>query len=133
MPVIPVALRNLVRTRAGDRCEYCRLHQDDDRFFRFHVEHIVARKHGGETSEANLALACHQCNLHKGADLTGIDPANGALVRLFHPRAQAWADHFRWRGVAIVGRTPTGRATVRVLSMNARDRLELRSVATRGT
>jgi hypothetical protein len=132
MPGIPAGLRQLIRTRAGDRCEYCRLHQDDDPFFRFHVEHIVARQHGGETSEANLALSCHHCNLHKGPNLAGIDPATGAIAPLFHPRAQNWADHFEWRGVATFGLTPTGRATIRVLSMNARNRVELRSLASRG-
>ena len=132
MASIPSALRDLVRVRAGDRCEYCRLHQDDDPFFRFHIEHIVARQHGGRTDETNLALSCHQCNLHKGPNLTGIDPVTSGVVPLYHPRQQNWSDHFEWRGVAVVGLTPTGRATVRVLSMNSRDRLELRSVAGRG-
>jgi len=132
MPSIRARVRELVRTRAGDRCEYCRLHQDDDPFFRFHVEHVVARQHGGRTRESNLALSCHHCNLHKGPNLTGIDLKTGELALLYHPRNQSWTDHFERRGVAVVGLTPTGRATVRVLSMNARDRLELRSVASRG-
>lgn len=132
MRSISVDLRRLVRTRAGDRCEYCRLHQDDDPFFRFHIEHVVARQHGGETSASNLALSCHHCNLHKGPNLTGIDPASDAVVPLYHPRTQTWSDQFDWRGVAVLGLTPTGRATIRVLAMNARDRLELRSVAMRG-
>ena len=132
MPSIPFPLRELVRTRAGDRCEYCRLHQDDEPFFRFHLEHIVARQHGGGTAESNLALSCHHYNLHKGPNLVGIDPVSDTVTPLFHPRVQLWHDHFEWRGVAVVGRTPTGRATVRVLSMNARDRLELRSVSSKG-
>lgn len=132
MPAIPAELRELVRTRAGDRCEYCRIHQDDDPFFRFHVEHIVARQHGGETTEANLAFSCHHCNLHKGPNLSGIDPATGAVFTLYHPRAQDWDVHFARRGGAVVGVTATGRATVRVLAMNAPDRLELRALATRG-
>lgn len=41
------ALREQVRQRAGNCCEYCRLRQQHDRFHPFHVEHIVARKHGG--------------------------------------------------------------------------------------
>jgi hypothetical protein len=124
-------LRNLVRARAGNRCEYCQSHQDDEPYFRYHLEHVVARQHGGLSVESNLALACHHCNLHKGPNLTGIDPETRKIVPLFHPRTQTWAEHFERRGVALVGRTPTGRATVRVLAMNARSRLQLRSVATR--
>ncbi|HZN67072.1 MAG TPA: HNH endonuclease signature motif containing protein [Tepidisphaeraceae bacterium] len=130
MPAIPADLRDLVRTRAGDRCEYCRIHQDDDLFFRFHVEHIIARQHGGETVDSNLALSCHHCNLHKGPNLAGIDPTTGAVVTLYHPRTQSWVHHFERRGGAIVGLTATGRATVRVLAVNARDRIELRALAT---
>ncbi len=42
--MIDETLRQFVRRRAGDRCEYCRLpqHTVDGRF---HVEHIVARQH----------------------------------------------------------------------------------------
>jgi 5-methylcytosine-specific restriction endonuclease McrA len=60
------ALRQLVRDRAGHRCEYRHVRQADDPFFTFHVEHIVPRQHGGATVESNLALACHHCSLHKG-------------------------------------------------------------------
>jgi hypothetical protein len=37
--------RELVRRRAGARCEYCGLHEDDDPLLKFHVEHIVAKQH----------------------------------------------------------------------------------------
>ena len=40
------ATRALVRTRAGNRCEYCLIHQDYAELSH-HVEHIVAIKHGG--------------------------------------------------------------------------------------
>jgi hypothetical protein len=66
----------------------------------------------------NLALACHRCNLKKGTNLTGVDPVSGELVRLFHPRQDRWEEHFLVEGVRIEGRTPVGRATVRVLAMN---------------
>ena len=87
----------------------------------------MARKHGGPDDPSNLCVACERCNLFKGSDLTGIDPATGQVERLFNPRTQAWADHFELRGPLIVGLTPTGRATVRVLSMNAGQRLQLRA------
>jgi hypothetical protein len=43
-------------------------------------------QHGGGDDADNLALACPDCNLRKGPNLTGIDPETGAVVRLFHPR-----------------------------------------------
>jgi hypothetical protein len=38
------SLRAFVRKRAGRRCEYCQLHEDDDDFFSFHVEHVIAKR-----------------------------------------------------------------------------------------
>lgn len=123
------ALRDLVRRRADHRCEYCRIHQDDDPFFRLHIEHIVARQHGGQDVEWNLALSCYHCNLHKGPNLSGIDTETEAVVPLFHPRKDNWQAHFTSRGGFIIGRTPTGRATLRVLAMNEPRRVELRALA----
>jgi hypothetical protein len=120
------ALRNLVRSRADGRCEYCSIAETADPFYTFHVEHIIARQHGGETVAENLALACHHCNWHKGPNLAGIDPQTATLVALFHPRRDQWADHFEEVDGHVVGRTPTGRATVQVLQMNLNERVELR-------
>jgi 5-methylcytosine-specific restriction endonuclease McrA len=122
-----VATRDLVRQRASDPCEYCGLARDDAPFAAFHIEHIIPKKHGGSDDASNLALACYHCNLHKGPNLTGIDPDSGAIAPLFHPRRETWDEHFVRQGLLIVGLTPTGRATVRVLMMNAVGRLELRS------
>jgi HNH endonuclease len=124
--VIDVARRRLVRARAGNRCEYCLIHQVHVAL-PHHVEHIVARKHGGSDDLFNLCLACERCNLFKGSDLTGIDPATGQVERLYDPRTQDWAHHFELRGPLIVGRTATGRATVEVLAMNAGQRIPLRA------
>jgi hypothetical protein len=120
------ATRDQVRRRADRRCEYCRLHEDDDPLFPFHVEHIIAKQHRGRDSLGNLALACHQDNLHKGPNLTGIDPLTGRLARLFHPRRHKWSWHLRWDGPLLAGRTPIGRATVAVLAMNLPHRVILR-------
>src|SRR5437868_12226190 len=62
--------RDLVRQRAGGRCEYCRLHQEHSSL-KHHIEHITAKQHGGSDGADNLALACHRCNLHKGTNPTG--------------------------------------------------------------
>jgi hypothetical protein len=120
-------LRELVRRRAGARCEYCHLPQTAVPVAPFHVEHIIARQHGGGDDPSNLALACDRCNLHKGPNLAAIDPETGDIVPLFHPRRESWADHFRWEGVVIVGQTPKGRATARLLKLNSKRRLRFRA------
>ena len=107
------ATRASVRARAGDRCEYRRLHQDDSPLAALHVEHIIARKHGGSDDPENLALACIDCNLRKGPNLTGIDPLTAQVCELFHPRRHRWDEHFEWNGVHVVGKTATGRTTIR--------------------
>ena len=119
------ATREIVRLRAGDRCEYCRLHQQYCELIH-HVEHIVAKQHGGSDHPDNLALACHRCNLHKGPNLTGIDPLTKQVVSLFHPRRDLWEEHFVFQGPFIRGTSPAGRATVEVLAMNDARRLEIR-------
>ncbi len=68
------SVRALVRRRAGNCCEYRLLRQEHLPFSIFQIEHIVARKHGGNDEPDNLALACGRCNSHKGANLTGVDP-----------------------------------------------------------
>ena len=121
------ALRTQARLRAGNRCEYCRLRQEDERFYSFHVEHILPRQHGGTDDLLNLALACCHCNRHKGPNLAALDPETGAMTRLFDPRHDIWSEHFRAVGAVIAGRTPIGRATARLLKMNAALRLDLRT------
>ena len=54
-----------------------------------------------------------------------MDPGYGRLFSLFNPRGDAWGDHFVVRGGHIPGLTPTRRATVRLLKMNAPRRVEL--------
>jgi len=121
-------VRRKVRERAGNRCEYCGLNQEDSPLASLHIEHIRPKKHGGTDDETNLCLACIDCNLRKGANLTGIDPDTDAITELFHPRRDMWRDHFEWQGIRIIGRSPIGRATVVVLNLNSEDRLALRLV-----
>jgi hypothetical protein len=128
---VDAALRKFVVERAANYCEYCRIHQDAESFFRFHIEHIIARQHGGLSIEGNLALACHHCNLHKGPNLSAIDPDSGKVVTLYHPRKDRWDEHFELRGSRVVGRTGLGRATAKLLAMNYLPRVELRSMSQR--
>lgn len=110
-------LQRQVRQRAGGRCEYCRLPESPANY-RFPIDHVVARQHRGPTESDNLALSCPHCNLHKGPNLTGIDPDTGAVVPLFNPRRDRWVEHFAWRAAGLIGLTPIGRTTIEVLAMN---------------
>ena len=117
-------VRRHVLERAA-RCEYCRLpqHAVD---LTFHVEHIVARQHGGDDNAGNLCLACDRCNLHKGPNLSSIDPVSQEIVRLFNPRRDQWDEHFAMMNARIIGISPIGRATAQLFQMNSPRRQELR-------
>ena len=103
-----------VIARAAGRCEYCRLPERVSEL-PFHIDHIIAEKHRGLTVLENLAWACFSCNIHKGANVAGIDPVTDEVVRLFRPRQDAWEQHFRWQGAWLHGLTSIGRVTVAVL------------------
>ena len=68
----------------------------------------------------NLAYSCLGCNNIKAIQIEGADPLTGETASLYHPRRDNWAAHFSWSvdGTQIVGRTPTGRATVSTLELN---------------
>ena len=120
------ATRQLVRRRSDNRCEYCRIPQQATPFITFYVEHVRARQHMGDDGADNLALACDRCNAFKGPNLVSVDSETGETVPLFNPREDDWSEHFLAVGGEIVGLTPTGRATVRLLNMNAPRRVQLR-------
>ena len=120
------ATRKLVRERARNRCEYCGLPQSALPLTSFHVEHIVPKQHRGGDDSANLALSCHHCNLHKGPNLTGVDPQTGRIEPLFDPRKDLWEEHFERRGCLVLGLTPKGRVTVGVLAVNSQTQLDAR-------
>jgi hypothetical protein len=122
---ISAALRGEVRERAGERCEYC-LIAESQTFFPHELDHLIAQKHGGESTSANLALACFDCNRFKGSDIASIDGVTGDLTAIFNPRTQAWLEHFTLNGGLIFPVTPVGRVTERVLRFNLPVRVEIR-------
>lgn len=91
-----------------------------------HIEHVVARPPGGPDDVDNLAPACRRCILHKGPNLSTVDPLTGGVEMLFHPRRDRWPEHFAFRGAYLEGLTPSRRATAEVLVLNDARRLELR-------
>ncbi len=120
------AIVKLIRERAMNRCEYCRMHQSMQ-VATFHIEHVIPLAAGGTSSPDNLALACPTCNLHKSQRINASDPQTSKIVPLFHPRLDQWEEHFGWSGHEIVGKTPLGRATVAVLDLNHARRLKVRA------
>lgn len=119
---IPAALRRLIEERANRLCEYCLLPADVS-FFPHEVDHVIAEKHGGATNADNLAFTCWRCNRHKGSDLGSFDPQTGAFSFLFNPRTQQWTEHFKFESLTMIGLTPEGRTTVKLLQLNNDERL----------
>jgi hypothetical protein len=67
-----------------------------------------------------------QCNHAKGPNVASFDPETGDLTPLYHPRRDAWGDHFEIVDGEILGKTAIGRVTVRLLKFNADPRVNLR-------
>lgn len=82
-------LWEFVWDRAERRCEYCRLPQSAT-ITPHEVDHIRSKKHNGETTAENLALACFYCNSFKGPNVSGFDPLTDSLSRLYNPRTDDW-------------------------------------------
>jgi HNH endonuclease len=118
-------VREFVRQRAGDRCEYCR--KPD--FYSPHthqVDHIISQKHNGSDEPINLALACFRCNVCKGTDIGSYDTISRQFVRFYNPRTDQWDEHFDMKREVIVGKTAIGRVTVAIFQFNHPDQLEMR-------
>ncbi len=122
--------RLIVASRANSVCEYC-LIAEADAYFKFQVEHIISRKHGGSSELENLALACVFCNRYKGSDIASVQPETNRLIRFYNPRVDRWHEHFRLNGVFIESLTDIGEATVRILQMNHDDQILERQVLSR--
>lgn len=88
----------------------------------------MSRKHGGTSKLDNLAFCCVVSNRLKGSDVASIDWKTEAVVGLFHPRRERWDDYFRLKGPLIEPLTVAGAATVRLLRLNATERVAERRV-----
>ncbi len=115
-------LRERIRQRAKERCEYC-LYPQSEAAISHQIDHVRAKQHGGTDNEDNLCLCCATCNRYKGPNLSSIDPSAQELSPLFNPREQVWQEHFQLEAERIVGVTAEGRATVFLLQFNREERL----------
>ena len=122
---IDAATARLARTRAGGRCEYCRMPASASPLS-FTLDHIIARQHGGSDNEDNISVACPTCNSSKGPNVASIAAATGEPVRLYHPRRDRWSEHFAWNGPWLRGLTEVGTATIRILAINREDVVDFR-------
>lgn len=116
---ISEGLRAEIVAQFGCRCAYCQTQQQISGV-RLTVDHIVPESLGGTTDKRNLCLACWDCNLYKAARVSVFDNQSQQNVRLFHPQAQAWFDHFEWssEGSLMIGRTTIGQVSIAALRMN---------------
>jgi hypothetical protein len=120
-------MRAAVARRAQDRCEYC-LIEEEDAGFPHEVDHIISRKHGGPSGMENFAFSCLACNRNKGTDVASVEPMTGEAVRLFDPRRNRWADHFKLNGATIEPLSETAAATIQILRLNAPERVAERRI-----
>jgi hypothetical protein len=126
---IAAELRRLVADRARHCCEYCWT-QAYYSSAPFAIDHIKPRILDGPTIADNLAFSCYGCNQHKGRRVSARDPVTNSLAPLFHPRVDAWDEHFAWSDdlTLIIGLTPTGRASISALQLNRKGLVNIRRV-----
>jgi HNH endonuclease len=124
---VPASLRRTISEQAHGCCEYC-LQPEIFAFSPHEIDHVIAEKHGGETVEDNLALACKLCNTFKGSDIASVDPLTHEIIPLYNPRRDRWEEHFQLDGVALTPLTSRARTTIRLLQLNRSDRLEERQL-----
>jgi hypothetical protein len=111
-----------VKNRAEDSCEYCLINEAFS-VIGFEVDHIIPIKHGGGSDLENLAYSCAICNFYKGSDVATVFLPDRNPIRLFHPRADQWKDHFEWdREGMLIAKSPVGAATIKVLKLNQPER-----------
>lgn len=120
---LSVELREAVRQRAGNCCEYCKS-QDKYSPTTFTIDHIWPESMDGTSHIMNLAYACFLCNRLKSNKLKIYDVLSKQWVALFNPRQDLWHEHFSWNKdtTKIIGITTIGRCSVIELKLN-RDKL----------
>lgn len=123
---IPENLRRQVRARASNACEFCGLVELGG-WIKHQIDHVIAEKHGGPTILENLALACVDCNLYKGTDLSSIKWPEEEIINLFNPRKDTWGNHFSILPDAKIDTLTTiGEVTAHLLRFNDKVRIAMR-------
>ena len=96
----------------------------------FNFDHVISVCKGGTSDLANLAWTCGRCNGHKHGKTHAIDPLTQDSCHLYNPREDEWIEHFQWSKDALrmIGKTPTGRATIALLQINREGVVNLRKL-----
>lgn len=116
---IPEKTKAKIRRLAKNRCGFCLSHQDYV-WDILEIDHIFPLAKGGKDDEQNLWLICSTCNNSKYNKIESFDLITRQNTPLFNPCLQNWHEHFKWSKDAteIIGKTPTGRATITALNLN---------------
>lgn len=128
--MIPATLREQVRLRAADQCEYWQMPQAQTQL-PHEADHIRSLKHHGATSLENLCWACALCNGFKGSDIATYIPETTELTRLFNPRLDHWHSHFVWSDGVLLPCTAVAAATISLLRINSDRRVSHRRLLIR--
>lgn len=111
---IPSGTRELVRQRAGYRCEFCGSHEIDAGG-ELTIDHYRPRAREGDDGPDNLIYACSRCNLYKH----DFWPESPEGPRLWNPRDEPFENHFiELPDGTLDSLTPTGAFTIRQLRLN---------------
>jgi hypothetical protein len=78
------SLQELIRRRAGNRCECCHIPQERDRL-PFEIDHIIAESHEGTADYTNRCLCSSVCNRYKGPKIAEVDPKSKRITRMVNP------------------------------------------------
>ncbi len=127
-------VREAVRLRANDACEYCLLPTAG----KFNIEHIIPPARWNDYSSGrlpgvttvsdrrgpnhidNYAWSCPFCNGAKGKRVS--HGAGRRATRFFDPRYDRWSDHFTFPSssgyIFIVGATEVGRVTAGLMGLD---------------
>lgn len=127
MAKISRALKALTISRSQGYCEYCKSPADFTTE-PFSIEHIIPRSKQGTNDAENLAYSCIGCNVYKSDRTEYIDRILQEMIPIFNPRMMQWSDHFMWDEsyTMVIGKSPTGRATVDALKLNRKPLKNLR-------
>ncbi|MEM9886463.1 MAG: HNH endonuclease signature motif containing protein [Bacteroidota bacterium] len=114
-------VRMAVAERANFQCEYYRIYESNS-FYTFQVEHIISRKHGGNSDLDNLAYAYPSCNRLKGSDLGSILLPDEQFFRFFNPRKNEWLDNFEVHNSgSLYAKTSEAAITIKIFKLNHPD------------
>ena len=96
--------RDSILLRDDFRCQLC---GSTPKVSELTLDHVIPKKHGGDTSWENIVAACKKCNSHKGSNKNirpKVQPSKPTYYDLLRKRKQhpihvkdeSWADYLSW-------------------------------------